>query len=261
MYSSYYLFLFFIIVGFTYFVLQFRVNSINPISSRLSLSVKQLQPVMEELKKARAVRKGILTKSCNKTDRIIYERSLTAITDHREHLIKTFQLFEDSAEDYTKLLTSDSEIATADDYYNDEMKLYVEQLGKLNSAMDTLHIKQQPVREDVSTIAAMSHVLNMPKLELESFDGTPAQYHKFMSIFTQVIEPVTPDPTLRLTRLLCHTTGEAHQAISGVDLGDAECYTRAMAILKENFGSKYVVGASIMRNLKHGPIATTPKDI
>ena len=72
---------------------------------------------------------------------------------------------------------------------------------------------------------------------------------------------MTPDPTLRLTRLLCHTTGEAHQAISGVDLGDAECYTRAMAILKENFGSKYVVGASIMRNLKHGPIATTPKDI
>ena len=101
------------------------------------------------------------------------------------------------------------------------MKLYVEQLGKLNGAMDTLHIKQQPVREDVSTIAAMSHVLNMPKLELESFDGTPAQYHKFMCIFTQVIEPVTPDPTLRLTRLLCHTTGEAHQAISGVDLGDA----------------------------------------
>ena len=216
---------------------------------------------MEELKKARAVRKGILTKSCNKTDRIIGERSLTAITDHREHLIKTFQLFEDSAEEYSKLLTSDSEIETADDYYNGEMKLYVEQLGKLNSAMDTLHIKQQPVREDVSTIAAMSHVLNMPKLELESFDGTPAQYHKFMSIFTQVIEPVTPDPTLRLTRLLCHTTGEAHQAISGVDLGDAECYTRAMAILKENFGSKYVVGASIMRNLKHGPIATTPKDI
>ena len=261
MYSTYYLFLFSIIVGFTYFVLQFRVNSINPISSRLTLSVKQLQPVMEELKKARAVRKGILTKSCNKTDRIIGERSLTAITDHREHLIKTFQLFEDSAEEYCKLLTSDSEIETADDYYNGEMKLYVEQLGKLNSAMDTLHIKQQPVREDVSTIAAMSHVLNMPKLELESFDGTPAQYHKFMSIFTQVIEPVTPDPTLRLTRLLCHTTGEAHQAISGVDLGDAECYTRAMAILKENFGSKYVVGASIMRNLKHGPIATTPKDI
>ena len=84
LYPSYYLFLFFIIVGFTYFVLQFRVNSINPISSRLSLSVKQLQPMMEELKKARAVRKRILTKSCIQTDRIIAERSLTAITDHRE---------------------------------------------------------------------------------------------------------------------------------------------------------------------------------
>ena len=38
-YCSNYFILFFIIVGFTYFVLQFRVNSINPISSRLSLSV------------------------------------------------------------------------------------------------------------------------------------------------------------------------------------------------------------------------------
>ena len=152
LYPSYYLFLFFIIVGFTYFVLQFRVNSINPISSRLSLSVKQLQPMMEELKKARAVRKRILTKSCIQTDRIIAERSLTAITDHREHLIKTFQLFEDSAEDYTESLTCDSDIEAADEYYDDEQKSYVEQLIKLNSAMDTLSVNQELAREDVSTV-------------------------------------------------------------------------------------------------------------
>ena len=42
-YCSNYFILFFIIVGFIYFVSQFRVNSINPISSRLSLSVKQLK--------------------------------------------------------------------------------------------------------------------------------------------------------------------------------------------------------------------------
>ena len=44
-YCSNYFILFFIIVGFTYFVLQFRVNSINPISFRLNLSVKQLTAI------------------------------------------------------------------------------------------------------------------------------------------------------------------------------------------------------------------------
>ena len=177
MYSSYYLFLFFIIVGFTYFVLQFRVNSINPISSRLRLSVKQLQPMMEELKKARAVRKRILTKSCIQTDRIIAERSLTAITDHREHLIKTFQLFEDSAEDYTESLTCDSDIEAADEYYDDEQKSYVEQLIKLNSAMDTLSVNQELAREDVSTVVAMPEVLNTPILEFQPLNVNHPAVH------------------------------------------------------------------------------------
>ena len=125
---------------------------------------------MEELKKARAVHKRILTKSCIQTDRIIAERSLTAITDHREHLIKTFQLFEDSAEDYTELLTCDSDIEAAEVYYDDQQKLYVEQLVKLNSAMDTLSVNQELTREDVSTVIAMPEVLNTPILEFLPLD-------------------------------------------------------------------------------------------
>ena len=149
----------------------------HPISSRLSLSVKQLQPMMEELKKARAVRKRILAKNCIQTDRIIAERSLTAITDHREHLIKTFQLFENSAEDYTESLTCDSDIEAADEYYDDEQKSYVEQLIKLNSTMDTLSLNQQPAREDVSSITAMSEVLNTDILEFQPLDVNHIAVH------------------------------------------------------------------------------------
>ena len=62
------------------------------------------------------------------------------------------------------------------------------------------------VKEHKTTdpISALSHVLNMPKLEFDSFDGNPSQY-QFMSIFKQTIEPGTPNDTLRMTRLLCHT--------------------------------------------------------
>ena len=125
---------------------------------------------MEKLKNARAVRKAILTNSYQKTDPIIKERSLTAIVDHRKHLMKIFQLFEDAADNYAEVLTSDTDIETADQYYDDEQKLYVEQLVKLNSAMDSLSPSQQPAREDVSSITAMSEVLNTDILEFQPLD-------------------------------------------------------------------------------------------
>ena len=76
---------------------------------------------METLKNARAVRKAILTNSYQKTDTIIKERSLTDIVDYRQHLMKTFQLFEDDAENYAEMLTSDTDIESPDDYYDHEL--------------------------------------------------------------------------------------------------------------------------------------------
>ena len=132
---------------------------------------------MEKLKNARAVRKAILTNSYQKTDLIIKERSLTAIVDHRKHLMKIFQLFEDAADDYAEVLTSDTDIETADEYYDDEQKLYVEQLVKLNIAMDSLSVSQQPAREDLSSITAMSEVLNTDILEFQPLDVNHIAVH------------------------------------------------------------------------------------
>ena len=132
---------------------------------------------MEELKKARALRKRILTNSYEMTDCTIKESSLTAITDHREHPMKIFQLFEDAAEEYADVLTSDTDIETADEYYEDEQKLYVEQLIKLNSAMDTLSVNQELAREDVSTVVAMPEVLNTPILEFQPLNVNHPAVH------------------------------------------------------------------------------------
>ena len=86
-------------------------------------------------------------------------------------------MFEDSAEDYTESLTCDSDIEAADEYYDDEQKLYVEQLVKLNSAMDSLSLSQQPAREDLSSITAMSEVLNMDILEFQPLDVNHIAVH------------------------------------------------------------------------------------
>ena len=73
--------------------------------------------------------------------------------------------------------------------------MYLDQCDKLNEAIDELIAKES---KNTDSISALSHVLNMPKLEFASFDGNPSQYHKFMSIFKQTIEPGAPDQTLRL---------------------------------------------------------------
>ena len=121
--------------------------------------------------------KAILTNSYQKTDPIIKERSLTAIVDHRKHLMKIFQLFEDAADDYAEVLTSDTDIEKADEYYDDELKLHVEQLVKLNSAMDSLSLSQQPAIEDVSSITVMSEVLNTDILEFQPLDVNHIAVH------------------------------------------------------------------------------------
>ena len=86
-------------------------------------------------------------------------------------------MFEDAAEDYTESLSCDSDIEAADEYYDDEQKSYVEQLIKLNSAMDTLSLNQQPAREDVSSITAMSEVLNTDILEFQPLDVNHIAVH------------------------------------------------------------------------------------
>ena len=49
------------------------------------------------------------------------------------------------------------------------------------------------------TLSLPCHMLNILKVEFAAFNGNPSQYHKFMSIFKQTIEPAIPNRTLRLT--------------------------------------------------------------
>ena len=216
---------------------------------------------MEQLKTARANRKRALTKACNTTERVTVEQEHDAIVSHRRRLMDTFRLFEDAANAYAAELETKEEITTADEYYDLEQKHYLKSMRMLNCTIEKLSQYPRSSESSANSVAAMSQILNIPKLEFKSFDGTYSQFHRFMSIFKQIIEPAIPDATLRLTRLLCHTTSEAHDSITSVDPADLECYNRACDILKKNYGSKYVVCTTVVNSLKNDPVATTPKAI
>ena len=175
-----------------------------------------------------------------------------------------FSDFDQTNDAYTETLTNEPDIAAASSYYDTVYDTYMDQLDSLNSAMDSLTVQAPVVVENTvpeSTLSAISQIVNLPRMDLEPFDGTVSKYQRFMVIFKQLIEPSTADPTLRLTRLLTHTTGDANTAISSIDPSDPNCYERALALLKEQFGSKYLIATNIMRTLSDGPMATTPRQI
>ena len=169
MYSSYYLFLFFIIVGFTYFVLQFRVNSINPISSRLSLSVKQLQPVMAELQEAAKLfkqHKRLLTNSYHKLCRYIAERSVEPFESHRtcmNGLFKQLDELFDSVIDILVELQRDELMTPLLDYFKDEEAEYMHYLRVLDSAVVNLGRSVQPVWEPFQGSIKPNPIASLPE--------------------------------------------------------------------------------------------------
>ena len=218
----------------------------------------------EELMKQRATYKARMMKSAMTLNRLIKEREVNLIKKHGMKMKTWFCDFDETNDAYVETLTDEAEIAAASSYYDAVYDSYMDQLDALNSAMDSLTVQAPVVVENIvpeSTLSAISQIVNLPRMDLEPFDGTVSKYQRFMVIFKQLIEPSTTDPTLRLTRLLTHTTGDANTAISSIDPSDPNCYERALALLKEQFGSKYLIATNIMRTLSNGPMATTPRQI
>ena len=138
-------------------------------------------------------------------------------------------------------MCEDSEQHATSVYYDEVYDNYLSQLHTLNNSIDCLSLKDAAKYEQSNTslsavdaLAAISQILNMPKMELETFDGAAATYQRFISIFNQVIEPSTSDQTVRLTRLFSHTTGDAHKTVSTIDPSIPNCYDLALDLLKSS---------------------------
>ncbi len=105
-------------------------------------------------------------------------------------------------------------------------------------------------------------VLSLPKVEIESFDGDPLKYHKFIALFEESVEKLVKDDKVRLTRLLQYTTGSAKQAIQGCISTDGDSgYKQARDILCQRFGNKHLVVNRILNNLRLGKAARTADDM
>ena len=95
---------------------------------------------------------------------------------------------------------------------------------------------------------------NLPKPELLTFNGTPADYCKFISNFETNIGTRVSDDRLRLSYLIQYCNGEAKSCIEDcVLLEPSEGYERARSILYSRYGRPHVIARSYIDKLVDGP--------
>ncbi|CAH8531801.1 unnamed protein product [Dicrocoelium dendriticum] len=106
--------------------------------------------------------------------------------------------------------------------------------------------------------------LDLPKVELEYFDGNPAKYWKFVKQFEYYVESRVFDSGQRLLYLIHYCRGYAKEAISEcVMLPPSVAYDRARKVLRELFGESHVVARSLIDGLMTGlrPLSANPDEL
>ena len=95
----------------------------------------------------------------------------------------------------------------------------------------------------------------LPPRNVQKFSGDPIDFHRFLTDFEENIASRTADPMTRLTYLIGHCIGQAHETIqSCIIIRPAErAYRTAMNLLTEQFGQEYKVVDAHMKLLKNGP--------
>ena len=94
--------------------------------------------MMEQLKKVRANRKYVLTIAYKATKRTALELNRDAVLAHRQLFMTAFKLFEEASNEYFSILEREEDVQCAEDYYDSEEKVYIENMKMLNSAMEEL---------------------------------------------------------------------------------------------------------------------------
>jgi len=215
---------------------------------------------MEDLKKQRSKEKSALSKLCSKLNRCVQERSKDDVTQCIEEMKKKYRDFEKTHDSIHEQLEDVPEIEASDSYLIDVEDKYSESLEKANEWLSSL--EQMNSKKDVSSMVDKGHdknlmtkdmiaMFNLPRLELDTFDGDPLQYHSFLGVFEETVEKVVTDGSAKLTRLLRYTSGAAKAAIKPCAIiGGEKGYLLAKRTLFEKFGTDLIISENLISSLR-----------
>lgn len=212
-------------------------------------------------RKSQSARKAALTRSINDVYGKIVEEDREGMKGKLKTMKEKFGNFEESHDAYIALL-GDEEAEANEEYFTKVQQNYI---AAIKEAKDW--IGSSEVASGIGQGASSSDrngntdelcmklltAMNLPKIELEPYDGDPLLYHNFMALFDENVDQVTADPKTKLARLLQYTTGKAREAVRSCGiLGGEQGYTKAWGILKTRFGDPFLICERVIGSLRNG---------
>ena len=95
--------------------------------------------------------------------------------------------------------------------------------------------------------------IQLPKTELQTFDGDPLKYWIFLRSFENTVDKQTVDTNAKLTRLLQYCTGKARKVIQCCSVIEPELgYIKAKSLLRERFDNDYVIVEAWIQKISGG---------
>ena len=195
----------------------------------------------------------------------VAEDDLDGVVSERERMKTLYRSFRETHNNHHNTLKEDADIQASDTYFMDVQKQYAAQQMSAKAALNDM-LPQKPLKQELNgeheSFKTLGHLINLPPLELKRFSGDPDEFDDFVTTFNEVIGNVISDPAAKLIRLKSQVTGIAFDSIKmcRADSG-ADGYARAMKILRDRFGSPYVVCNSVIQRLIHGPSVRSPSEI
>ena len=228
---------------------------------------------MEAQKTIRASAKRSVTKQTNAIRQKFAENKTGPIPGMIKHLKQKFRSFSVAHETYVDLV-SEEHLNECDKYFYQVQGNYISVLKEFTASKVVTfqdnggdHTCNSAAGSRVSSSSDDLHeqmiaLMNLPNVELQTYDGNPVRYHSFIKSSDANVDKVCQDPDLKLTRLLQYVTGTALEAIRSCQLiGGLKVYDRARGILKSRFGSSHLVTEKIVKGLRSDKPVRYPEDI
>ena len=215
----------------------------------------------------------MITMSINKAIRQMSDNNVVDLKVTLAAMEDALDEFEAAHKSYVLTLEDGDIIDQAEAYYNDVFNKYYENKRTIKQFImhpveHPVHHSDEKIQEEIHPSAAekmmssLVQALNLPRIEIMKFNGDPRHFTTFITVFKETVEAVTTDGQRRLTQLLHHTTGPAHDAVeSCIGTGGDAAYQKAMDKLKSRFGSPHVICETILSDLSARKEAKTAPEL
>ena len=221
----------------------------------------------ESLKRRRADKKRSLSRHITTLKRLMAEKDASGTTQRLGIMKSVFDELEQTHHKYYDSLVDEVEIESADKWFDDAQRLYIDYVTKALDWVASLTSAATPP-EPAGTVQSLEynnevlHTLNLPKVEIPVFTGKAKDYQAFITIFDELIENRMSDCQIKLTRLIQYCEGPAREAVNQcVVVGGALGYRQARQILEERFGNAHLVVQTLLRDLREGKAAIKPCEL